>query len=242
MGLEAGWNCHISLRSDLGVGTAPTSASVSQMELSNRYSSRHSSDTAARETNACARLFQSQESIRSRSHSAPSVVNLDSSQVRFQMSDVNNGKQRQRFLSEHHCEPLVPTDSQNHGSSSPPESIVNENTPLNYEEEGEVILKSYEWTNQNSDNMGSASRNASSYLTDDSLTGALDNRVKLLFECSHFLSFSRYFKWIKFWHILLDLQARLPKGIENIRPHLENVDNVPLLVNLFTDCTTESKC
>ena len=33
------------------------------------------------------------------------------------------------------------------------------------------------------------------------------------------------------------LQARLPKGIENIKPHLENVDNVPLLVSLFTDCT-----
>lgn len=32
-------------------------------------------------------------------------------------------------------------------------------------------------------------------------------------------------------------QARLPKGIENIKPHLENVDNVPLLVSLFTDCT-----
>ncbi|XP_061182038.1 transmembrane protein 94-like [Saccostrea echinata] len=208
MGLEAGWNCHISLRSDLGMGTAPTSASVSQVELSNRYSSRHSSDTAAKETNACARLFQSQESIRSRSYSAPSIVNLDSSQVRFQMSDNGNNKQRQRFLSEHQCEPIVPTDTQNQGS---PEIFESETTPLNYEGEGEeIILKSYEWTNQTSDNMGSGSRNASSYLTDDSLTGALDNR------------------------------ARLPRGIENIRPHLENVDNVPLLVNLFTDCTAET--
>lgn len=32
-------------------------------------------------------------------------------------------------------------------------------------------------------------------------------------------------------------RAKLPKGIDNIRPHLENVDNVPLLVSLFTDCT-----
>ncbi|XP_066939125.1 transmembrane protein 94 isoform X24 [Macrobrachium rosenbergii] len=32
-------------------------------------------------------------------------------------------------------------------------------------------------------------------------------------------------------------RAQLPKGIENIKPHLENVDNVPLLVSLFTDCT-----
>lgn len=31
-------------------------------------------------------------------------------------------------------------------------------------------------------------------------------------------------------------KAQLPSGIENIRPHLENIDNVPLLVNLFTDC------
>ena len=35
-------------------------------------------------------------------------------------------------------------------------------------------------------------------------------------------------------------RAKLPKGIENIRPHLENVDNVPLLVSLFTDCTPET--
>ncbi|XP_014257141.1 transmembrane protein 94 isoform X3 [Cimex lectularius] len=32
-------------------------------------------------------------------------------------------------------------------------------------------------------------------------------------------------------------RAKLPRGIEQIRPHLEQVDNVPLLVSLFTDCT-----
>ena len=37
-------------------------------------------------------------------------------------------------------------------------------------------------------------------------------------------------------------RAKLPEGIENIRPHLENVDNVPLLVSLFTDCTPETTC
>ncbi len=35
-------------------------------------------------------------------------------------------------------------------------------------------------------------------------------------------------------------RAQLPRGIENIRPHLESMDNVPLLVSLFTDCTPES--
>lgn len=35
-------------------------------------------------------------------------------------------------------------------------------------------------------------------------------------------------------------RAKLPRGIENIGPHLENVDNVPLLVSLFTDCSAEA--
>lgn len=35
-------------------------------------------------------------------------------------------------------------------------------------------------------------------------------------------------------------QAKLPRGINNIRPHLENVDNVPLLVSLFTDCSADA--
>ena len=37
------------------------------------------------------------------------------------------------------------------------------------------------------------------------------------------------------------MQAKLPKGIEKIRPHIENVDNVPLQVSLFTDCTPASE-
>lgn len=40
--------------------------------------------------------------------------------------------------------------------------------------------------------------------------------------------------------IVCAVQAKLPRGIENIRPHIENVDNVPLLVSLFTDCTPEA--
>ncbi|XP_065226328.1 transmembrane protein 94 isoform X2 [Planococcus citri] len=35
-------------------------------------------------------------------------------------------------------------------------------------------------------------------------------------------------------------RAKLPCGIRNIKPHLEQVDNVPLLVSLFTDCTADT--
>ena len=35
-------------------------------------------------------------------------------------------------------------------------------------------------------------------------------------------------------------RAQLPAGIDAIRPHLDKMDNVPLLVSLFTDCTPSS--
>lgn len=33
-----------------------------------------------------------------------------------------------------------------------------------------------------------------------------------------------------------DMKARLPRGVENIRDHIENVDDVPLHVSLFAEC------
>ncbi|KAM4524631.1 transmembrane protein 94 isoform 2-T2 [Odontesthes bonariensis] len=37
-------------------------------------------------------------------------------------------------------------------------------------------------------------------------------------------------------------RAKLPRGIQQVRPHLKNIDNVPLLVPLFTDCTPDTMC
>ncbi|KAF3859073.1 hypothetical protein F7725_021472 [Dissostichus mawsoni] len=39
-----------------------------------------------------------------------------------------------------------------------------------------------------------------------------------------------------------DSDAKLPRGIHQVRPHLKNIDNVPLLVPLFTDCTPDTMC
>jgi len=36
---------------------------------------------------------------------------------------------------------------------------------------------------------------------------------------------------------LHDIKAQLPRGIENIRSHIENVDDIPLHVSLFAECT-----
>lgn len=37
-----------------------------------------------------------------------------------------------------------------------------------------------------------------------------------------------------------DVNAKLPHGVDNVRKHLEGVDNVPLLVSLFTDVTKQT--
>ena len=37
-----------------------------------------------------------------------------------------------------------------------------------------------------------------------------------------------------------DVNAKLPHGIDSVRQHLKDVDNVPLLVSLFTDATKDT--
>lgn len=37
-----------------------------------------------------------------------------------------------------------------------------------------------------------------------------------------------------------DVNARLPHGVEDVRRHLKEVDNVPLLVSLYTDVTKKT--
>jgi hypothetical protein len=39
---------------------------------------------------------------------------------------------------------------------------------------------------------------------------------------------------------LSDIKARLPRGIEAIRPHLESVDDIPLHVSIFAECNNQN--
>jgi hypothetical protein len=36
------------------------------------------------------------------------------------------------------------------------------------------------------------------------------------------------------------VNARLPHGVEDVKRHLEEVDNVPLLVSIYTDVTKKT--
>lgn len=39
---------------------------------------------------------------------------------------------------------------------------------------------------------------------------------------------------------LHDIKAQLPRGVDNVRSHLENVDDIPMHVSLFAECNASS--
>ena len=44
----------------------------------------------------------------------------------------------------------------------------------------------------------------------------------------------------KGYHALHDMKAQLPRGVETIRSHIKNVDDVPLQVSLFAECEAQT--
>ncbi|PNF21037.1 hypothetical protein B7P43_G08399 [Cryptotermes secundus] len=147
MGLESGWNCHISLLSE-----------------------RNSTNIG---------------NSRTLSFSAPSAINLEFSQVKFE-------EEKRDWIDESLPDKSATNhskDHQNHGSS-----------------QDSVLLHSMELPSQQD------TWRSLSCLTDSTEQSAPIN-------------------------FIMSNRAKLPRGIDKIRPHLEQIDNVPLLVSLFTDCT-----
>lgn len=234
MGLEAGWNCHISLLNETGTcseGIASGSGSFVQGRKS--ADSTQSQDHQPKELKLLA-----EDSLALRSQSAPCMIlayDDEGQRVKF-----NVEPQQDSFQVDFGCGDRVRrTSEQSEGARSRKLSFSTAHKPersaVQVEKEAEdeggggtecldtdfadnhrllsASASSLCSTSSAASSEGELepdSRYTSSYVTeytDDSLTGALDNR------------------------------AQLPRGIGQIRPHLEKVDNVPLLVNLFTDCT-----
>ena len=98
MGLEAGWNCHISLLrepeedQEVSPSQHDLSRSGSSSNRPSRYSSRHSTDSTAREhvlsdsarEHVLSKTKLVEDDRRGRRLSAPGAINLDTSQVKFE--------------------------------------------------------------------------------------------------------------------------------------------------------------
>ncbi|XP_074599520.1 transmembrane protein 94-like protein l(2)k05819 [Brevipalpus obovatus] len=196
MGLESGWNCHISLLSDAAAATK----NQSQQQINALKGSKVSVTQQPEPSASC--LVRTQ--------SAPSYINADPNAANSHLTCLPNSK-------------MDKNDENNPDSMSVDQGI------RDVDKESETSSLSSHLAKENinlieevpGEGGGSKSwSNASTSPSHATETTNTDQSAPIAFDMTN--------------------RAKLPKGIENIRPHLEEVDNVPLLVSLFTDCTPET--
>ncbi|XP_042882289.1 transmembrane protein 94-like isoform X5 [Penaeus japonicus] len=230
MGLESGWNCHISLLSDrtrTESGNSSRTGQAASVKTSGLTLYRQSTedvnspDLSKTRFRSSLKGFQRSKSLRKKglgvrsslevsralSHSAPSAINLDVAQVKFdeEVSVCSNSSQSQTSYLEEVDEHRLEGFAYDCNAGTSEECIMLNEEDQMYDHVDTVC-------EQHSHLSGQSRSRSPSRVTDST-----EHSTSFNFDMSN--------------------RARLPKGIENIKPHLENVDNVPLLVSLFTDCT-----
>ncbi|XP_055633358.1 transmembrane protein 94 isoform X2 [Toxorhynchites rutilus septentrionalis] len=186
MGLESGWNCHISLLSE---SDSEMSSPTKQFEL--KVHSMTPSDqrpAQVAQENELNKLLPNLEASKALSSSAPGAISDPDSNL----LDIQNA---------HNRNPSIDNSNDSFGMRG-----FQENLKLHRRASQDSAMDCA----ANDDNCRSLS----------CLTDSTEQSAPINFDMSN--------------------RAKLPRGIENIRPHLENVDNVPLLVSLFTDCSAEA--
>ncbi|XP_062539396.1 transmembrane protein 94 isoform X2 [Armigeres subalbatus] len=184
MGLESGWNCHISLLSD----SESTVASPTKQFEFRIHPSGSNTHSQVEEENELNKLLPNLESSKPLSSSAPGAIsNPDTSLLDPQL--CNQSKNPSVDCSRESFEMRDLRQQRLHRGTS---------------QDSAMDCAGHD------DNCRSLS----------CLTDSTEQSAPINFDMSN--------------------RAKLPRGIENIRPHLENVDNVPLLVSLFTDCSAEA--
>ncbi|XP_033214958.1 transmembrane protein 94 isoform X2 [Belonocnema kinseyi] len=190
MGLESGWNCHISLLSERTRSESPVGRWVSQAAA---MSSPTPSAKSHQHNHACmdeaSHLLNrvtprtNLDSSRILSMSAPSAINTDFSTVRFDED----------------------TTEWNNVGTNQPKSAMSHREQDTVRSEDSVLVQSVD--------LGSGQE---AWRSLSCLTDSTEQSAPVNFDLSN--------------------RAKLPRGIDKIRPHIEMIDNVPLLVSLFTDC------
>ncbi|KRX64920.1 Ribonuclease H2 subunit A [Trichinella sp. T9] len=183
MGLETGWNCHISLEA-----SENGASSTQQRRIGNVVKRK------------CCEFSTTAQNLTFTSEPDVSKLRLEADVLNFSckvsLADADLHVDRAPLADETELTPLLGSNS---NLSSKEFKIVNSTDP--------------------SKSCSTLSRSVSA----DSLTSCCmeTDPSGMYGDSSDFL---------------ISNQAQLPKGIDNIRPHLSSVDNVPLLVPLFTDC------
>ncbi|XP_014604302.1 PREDICTED: uncharacterized protein KIAA0195 isoform X1 [Polistes canadensis] len=193
MGLESGWNCHISLLTERTRSESPVGCWVSQAAAmtsptpSTPQSRQHKYSCMDQARHLLNRISprSNLDNSRAMSMSAPSAINTDMCTVRFEDEPAEwnyNG-------------PVQVKSTMSHREHN---TVRSENS---------VLMHSVD--------LGSGQE---AWRSLSCLTDSTEQSAPVHFDLSN--------------------RAKLPRGIDKIRPHIELIDNVPLLVSLFTDCTT----
>ncbi|XP_076391108.1 transmembrane protein 94-like protein l(2)k05819 isoform X1 [Megachile rotundata] len=223
MGLESGWNCHISLLSERArrqqwleryphmtpsymsespVGWWVSQAAAMSSPTPSAQSHQHNYSCMDEASHLLNRVSPrtNLDNSRAMSMSAPSAINTDFSTVKFddETTEWNDtGASQVKSAMSHSLSQLVQRITK--GSSHFSEDTVRS--------EDSVLVQSVD--------LGSGQE---AWRSLSCLTDSTEQSAPVNFDLSN--------------------RAKLPRGIDKIRPHIELIDNVPLLVSLFTDCNT----
>ncbi|XP_053949035.1 transmembrane protein 94 isoform X3 [Anastrepha ludens] len=210
MGLESGWNCHISLlnEADDKASTNTGAATNANAEKANNISGGvgGAGNDADDEGSDLHRLLPppNLESSKTLSSSAPGAISNPDDYNAVQLSST----------------PTSRRSSASYGDGNDKEQS------LHLVGDGGVDAEGAHASKATADAVAEENRQSEDSAMDENcrsmsiITESTEQSAPVHFDMSN--------------------RAKLPRGIENIRPHLEQVDNVPLQVSLFTDCSPEA--
>ncbi|CAH8573905.1 unnamed protein product [Schistosoma turkestanicum] len=213
LGLECGWNCHISLKSPNSVNNRKSVDLPEELRKSNKFSVGTNLFVTEEKYFVGPHQTKRWSSSPALTTSYPSVLQSDPSP---------------KYFLETYCKslPLRPNFQQIDSSFQSSCSPDHNNSNFTH-----AISTSY--LQQIRSNEIGAKESFGLYHLSSSTTSA--SSVSLSVDEQ-----SDNSEEIKISELLVGNKSRLPCGIDSIRPHLENVDNVPLQVSLFTDCTPKA--
>ncbi|XP_047127529.1 transmembrane protein 94 isoform X2 [Hydra vulgaris] len=110
-------------------------------------------------------------------------------------------------------------------------SAISDSCPFLYQEDVEGFNRSFR-RRENESSLGSFRRREP--YSSASLLAKGESQDEDLPPKNHYAEFDELY--------FMTNRSKLPKGIQCMRAHLEEVDDVPLLVPLFTDCTPQAVC
>ncbi|XP_021935663.1 transmembrane protein 94 isoform X3 [Zootermopsis nevadensis] len=216
MGLESGWNCHISLLSER-----------------NRSDSGHSETIATTGAAAMSTVTSGTVPARHFCHLSSSPSSLP----KCNTDQPDSNAVGEPVLHEERVSLL--NARSNIGNSralsfSAPSAINLDFSQVKFEEE------TRDWTDESLLNKSTVNHSRDHQSHGESQDSVLVHSMELTSQQDTWRSLScltdstEQSAPINF---IMSNRAKLPRGIDKIRPHLEQIDNVPLLVSLFTDCT-----